>query len=149
LEGCYGCLLPNNKKLRLLDLSNLPPVPSIFDQRMNYLSSTIIFLHEFVRELSKPINKDGTEHTEYVPTQVFTEYIRHIFRDRDGYPIDGIKYLSAKEDQKSCCVLFVTNEQCCGSIINNTSEDNIHNSECLLLLRDAERKRVFKIRGLN
>lgn len=136
------------KKLRLLDLSNLPPVPSIFDQRMNYLRSTIIFLREFGRELSKSIKKDGTEHIEYVPTQVFTEYIRHLFRDRDGHYIDGIKYLSAKVDQKSCCVLFVTNEQCCGSIVD-TSEDNITNPECILLLRDAERKRVFKIGGLD
>lgn len=133
------------KKLRLLDLSNLPPVPSIFDQPMNYLRSTIIFLHEFARELSKPIRKDGTEHIEYVPTQVFTEYIRHLFRDRGGYPMDGIKYVSAKADQESCCVLFVTNEQCCGSIINDTSEDNITTPECILLLRDAERRRVFKI----
>lgn len=137
------------KPLRLLDLSNLPPVPSLFDQRMNYLISTIIFLHEFARELSKPIKKDGTEHIEYVPAQVFTEYIRHLFRDRAGNPLDGIKYASAKADHKSCCVLFITSEQCCGSIINDTGENNITNPECMLLLRDAERKRVFKIGGLN
>lgn len=137
------------RPLRLLDLSNLPQVPSIFDQRMNYLRSTIIFLHEFARELSKPINKDGTEHVEYVPTQVFTEYIRHIFRDREGNPLDGIKYSSAKSDRKSCCVLFVTNEQCCGSIINDTNGDIVTNPQSILLLRDAERKRVFKIGRLN
>lgn len=134
--------------LKLLDLSNLPQVPSLFDQRMNYLRSTIIFLHEFAYELSKPINKDGTEHIEYVPTQVFTEYIRHLFRDRYGDSLNGIKYVSAKANQKSCCVLFVNNEQCCGSI-SNPSEDNVSNPECVLLLQKAERKRVFKIRGAN
>lgn len=137
-----------NKALKVLNLSNLPQVPSLFDQRMNYLRSTIIFLHEFARELSRPINKDGTEHIEYVPTQVFTEYIRHLFRDREGNSLDGIKYVSAKSNQQSCCVLFVNNEQCCGSV-TNSGADNVANPECILLLQKTERKRVFKIRGAN
>jgi hypothetical protein len=136
------------KVLKLLDLSNLPQVPSLFDQRMNYLRYTIIFLHEFAYELSKPIIKDGTEHIEYVPTQVFTEYIRHLFRDRYGDSLNGIKYVSAKANQQSCCVLFVNNEQCCGSI-SNPSDGDVANPECVLLLQKAERKRVFKIRGAN
>lgn len=136
------------KTLRLLDLSNLPQMPSLFDQRMNYLRSTIIFLHEFSRELSKPIEKDGTEHIEYIPTQVFTEYIRHLYRDLTGHRLDGIKYVSSQSDQKSCCVLFVSNEQCCGSIVD-TSEDNITNPGCTLLLRDIKRKRVFKVGRFN
>ncbi|MBB5645914.1 HEPN-associated N-terminal domain-containing protein [Pedobacter cryoconitis] len=96
----------NKEKLFLLDLTKLPALPSIFDpaKRNNYFS--IMFLEKFVQDLSKPIEKDGSEHIEYVPTQIITEYFRYTYEDRTGGSVDGIIYPSSKLGGKYACVLF-------------------------------------------
>jgi len=104
------------RELRLLDLTSLPPTPSVFladafEQRIR-----ITFLKRFARDLKKPIARDGREHIEYVPTQVVTEYFRHIFRDESGRGVDGILYRSAKTANGVNCVLFCENENCCDAI---------------------------------
>lgn len=104
------------RPMRVLNLTNLPEIPSIFDQNRNHLRSSLIFLRGFVGELSKPINKDGFEHIEYVPTQVFTEYIRHLFKSTNGASVEGILYPSARHTNGVSCVLFIENEQCCDKV---------------------------------
>jgi len=104
------------RELRLLDLTSLPPTPSVFladafEQRIR-----ITFLKRFARDLEKPIARDGREHIEYVPTQVVTEYFRHIFRDESGRGVDGILYRSAKTANGVNCVLFCENENCCDAV---------------------------------
>lgn len=102
--------------MMVLDLSNLPEIPSIFDKNLSHLRSSLIFLHGFVRELSKPINKDGFEHIEYVPTQAFTEYIRHLFKTFNDASIEGILYPSSRHAGGISCVLFIENDQCCDKV---------------------------------
>jgi HEPN/RES N-terminal domain 1/RES domain len=102
--------------LRVLDLTNLPQTPSVFladafEQRIR-----ITFLKRFVRDLQKPIARDGREHIEYVPTQVVTEYFRHVFEDEEGRRLDGILYRSAKTAGGVNCVLFCENENCCDNV---------------------------------
>ena len=98
--------------LRFLDLTNLPSIPSIFDPDRINDRINIKFVRSFVREVIKPIEKDGREHIEYVPTQVFTEYIRHLYRDYQGNLLDGIIYPSSQLGVGSCCVLFLGQEGC-------------------------------------
>lgn len=117
------------RPMTVLNLSNLPEVPSIFDRANNHLISSIIFLRSFSRELSKPINKDGFEHIEYVPTQVFTEYVRHFFKLGDHASIDGILYPSSRHDGGVSCVLFIENAQCCDEIQTQLDEQNIRNTQ--------------------
>lgn len=100
-------------ELNLLDLTALPEVPSIFDDNRNYLRSTIIFLRAFVNDLSKPVEKDEKAHIEYVPTQVFTEYIRHVYKSDDNIILGGILYPSAVNRDSISCVLFIENDECC------------------------------------
>lgn len=100
------------ENLLVLDWSNLPEVPSIFDMGKSHLRSTLIFMKEFVDELSRPVVKDRMENIEYVPTQIFTEYIRHQYADKEGNPIEGIVYPSSRNPDGICCVLFMYNEQC-------------------------------------
>lgn len=69
------------------------------------------FLPEFAKDLSAPIHRDGREHIEYVPTQVFTEYVRHMLSASDGAPIHGIRYTSSK-DGNACFVIFADQRQC-------------------------------------
>lgn len=99
-------------ELRLLDLTDLPPVPSIFDSVLRDQLNGIAFLHHFQRDLVQPISRDGYEHIEYVPTQIVTEYIRHVFRTKDQKSLDGILYRSSKQSNGIACVLFIDGSNC-------------------------------------
>lgn len=108
--------------LRVLDLTALPPVPSLFDQSKRSIRAGIIFLYSFVKDVSKRIIKDGIEHIEYVPTQIFTEYFRHIFFDEHGKKINGILYRSSKHNDEVACVLFLENKNCADSTTSAGSD---------------------------
>ena len=102
----------NVKTLKILDLTTLPEVPSLFDESRNYLRSILIFMREFVRDLSRPISKDGMVHIDYVPTQMFTEYIRYVHQDINGDNINGIIYPSSQKAGGKAIVLFLENKNC-------------------------------------
>lgn len=122
------------RELILLDLTSLPDVPSIFDEHRGYLRPTIMFLSAFVEELRKPIEKDDKAHIEYVPTQVFTEYIRHAYKF-DDTRFEGIIYPSAVNASGISCVLFVKNDDCC----DKTSKER-EGKPYTLTLNDVERR---------
>ena len=94
------------KPMRVIDLTAVPPVPSVFDRQRAEQRVPSLFLRGFVRDFVKPVKKDGREHIEYVPTQIVTEYVRRVFRDRSGEKVHGIIYPSSVEDGLSC-VLFL------------------------------------------
>lgn len=101
----------NVKKLIVLDLSILPSEPSIFDDDKRLQREAIIFLQEFVDEITKPLQKDGREHINYVPSQVVSEYFAKVFKlggeeQEEGVSIDGIVYPSAVIDGGKNIVLF-------------------------------------------
>lgn len=98
--------------LQIIDLCNLPSVPSIFDDAKRKSRYKTLFLSEFVREISREIDRDGYEHVDYVPTQVITEYFRYVVPEIAHYNVDGIIYPSAKKGGKNCCVLFFDNKEC-------------------------------------
>jgi HEPN/RES N-terminal domain 1/RES domain len=100
------------RELNILDLVELPVVPSLFDTQLLELRPAILFLHRFARELSQPVAPDDAEHIEYVPTQIVTEYFRHAYEPEFGARVDGIRYRSAVMDGDVCVVLFVDNELC-------------------------------------
>jgi hypothetical protein len=99
------------ENMHVLDLTNLPVVPSLFCPS-RYLRPTVGFLHSFLSDLSKPIKKDDRMHTEYVPTQIVTEYFRYSFHRDEGPPIRGILYPSSRAKDGTACVLFFTREEC-------------------------------------
>ena len=82
----------SKKELRLVDLTKLPNVPSIFDETKNHSRDVIFFMKSFITEISLPIlQKDSV--LEYLPTQVVTEYIRY----NPDLNVDGMIYNSAKD----------------------------------------------------
>ena len=99
------------EKFHVLDLTSIPSIPSIFDDEMREMRSTLVFLDYFRRDLSQPITKDGREHVDYVPTQVMTEHFRYLFKDTMGDRIEGIIYPSSINNGQSC-VFFFRNEDC-------------------------------------
>lgn len=104
--GCFKTVTP----LYILDLVDIK-VPSFFNKDAYDSRYSLIFLSKFARDLSEPIQRDGREHIEYVPTQAFTEYVRWEMKTNDGQSIDGIRYQSSKNN-KSCYVLFCEQDEC-------------------------------------
>lgn len=99
------------RDLLVLDLADLPGVPSVFDVDRHALIHTLRFLHAFADDISGPIARDGREHIDYVPTQIVTEYFRRVFLTADGVALDGIVYRSSKNEQRAV-VLFCENRGC-------------------------------------
>lgn len=97
----------SNKELKLVDLTKLPTVPSIYDEKKNHYIDTIFFLKEFIEDLSKPVTASDSA-TEYVPTQVVTEYIKF----NPSLKADGIIYPSSKGKSLENIVLFKDYEEC-------------------------------------
>lgn len=87
------------KQLRVVDLTRLPPTPSIFDAASRDLLPGVTFLRDFVDDFVAPISRDGREHIEYVPTQIVTEFVRYRLRTKDDENVHGILYRSSKHDK--------------------------------------------------
>jgi len=95
------------RDIKVLDLSRLADaIPSIFDIENRGLRESSIFLNYFVTEISKPFFSDGSHHIEYVPTQIFSEYLNHVYKTPDDESVDGIIYRSAANDGGRNIVLF-------------------------------------------
>ena len=97
------------KPLLVLDLVDIPPIGSYWDAGERVRRRELAFLHEFTEAVSIPIEADGREHVEYVPTQVMTEFFRYEFLAYDG-SLAGIRYRSAKAPDGVCVVLFAGHE---------------------------------------
>ena len=129
----------NLRPLRVLDLSTIEVVPSLFDTERRHRRMALIFLRHFAEEISKPIS-DSERPYEYVPTQVMTEYFRHLFHqpreihipsfplpfEGDSIPhpsppsaymetnpqLDGIAFRSSKRVGGVNFTLFIEPEMC-------------------------------------
>lgn len=90
------------KDVRILDLTNLPSLSYWGKGNIGEME----FLHDFSKEVSRPIDQDDKIHIEYIPTQAFTEYIKYRFKDHDGSSLDGIMFNSSKPNAGKNVVLF-------------------------------------------
>jgi len=104
--ACFKALRP----LRLLDLTANREPASFFSVGRKERHA-IRFLQGFAKSLSQPITRDGSQHIDYVPTQVFTEYVRYELKTSDDNMLDGIVYNSSK-NKGVCYVIFATQEDC-------------------------------------
>lgn len=100
------------REFPVVDLTRIPSVPSIFDSARRESRPDIIFLNHFMRDFQAQVTKDGREHIDYVPTQIVTEYIRHLYSHPDYGVVRGVLYSSVRGEGE-CCVLFFDNDQCC------------------------------------
>jgi hypothetical protein len=99
--GAWQCA----RSLQVLDLSELPPVPSLFAASREWRGA-LLFLREFVKSIRAPVVHDGGEHIEYVPTQILTDHFRKEVAALDGSPLDGIVYPSARRLGGKSLVVF-------------------------------------------
>lgn len=97
----------SSETLTVIDLSDLPEPPSTFDQVRQQDREGHLFLHAFVREISKPVTKNGSEHVDYVPSQVVCEYFTQVFRPlNEADRVDALLYPSAVRPGGKNLVLF-------------------------------------------
>lgn len=114
------------RRATLLDLTCIPPVPSLFDSASENVEAprrmVLIFLHHIAGELSRPIERNERAHVEYVPTQVVTEYIRDqlVWENRR---VDGIKYSSSSNPGHASYVLFADQSNVLSTPASRWSED--------------------------
>lgn len=99
--------------LLLVDFTTPPPKPSILDKGTTHERGEVDFLLGMIIDVSKSIEKDNRIHTEYVPTQVVAEYIRHRLHV-NGQRVDGIVYSSSKGSGNNF-VIFVDDRYIEGS----------------------------------
>ncbi|HCF6599863.1 TPA: RES domain-containing protein [Pseudomonas aeruginosa] len=92
------------RDLRIVDLSRSFSAPSLFDPELQRLRPYFSFMRDFVEDFTKPIERSDRAHADYVPTQVVTEYFRHVCRTDDDHQIDGIIYSSAKTGDKAIVI---------------------------------------------
>jgi RES domain-containing protein len=97
-------------EVRVLDLTALPDIPSIFDEDVAERRQVLLFLNRFVHAITQPVLRDGSEHIDYVPSQVVSEYFSQVHRF-DGHCLAGIVYPSAVRDGGKNAVLFPPDPQ--------------------------------------
>jgi hypothetical protein len=104
-----GAKWTNTRPLKILDLSRLPEPPSFFAQ-VRYDRDHLLFLRRFVESITQPVEHDGREHIEYVPSQIVTEYFRHRYRMQENSAMDGIQYPSAQCRRSRSVVIFASQD---------------------------------------
>ncbi|MCX4539016.1 HEPN-associated N-terminal domain-containing protein [Streptomyces sp. NBC_01669] len=92
----------------VVDFTDLPPVPSLFDRGRAKDRRPLMFLRDFAAQLTAPA-RSTYEQIDYVPTQVVTEYLLHVFRPEA--PVSGLLYTSSLTG-KMAAVIDVPNERC-------------------------------------
>lgn len=119
-------------------------MPSVFDRYKRHLIDPLRFLRLFVEDITKPVtrerNKDGklTEQIEYIPSQIVTEYFRHVFKTNTNEAVNGIIYQSTKNMEGKCCVLFLTKTEC-------TDDQNAGDKWMLLSNIETKRQSIVSL----
>ncbi len=97
------------KPLEIIDLTQLPSAPSLFDVAHKDAREQALFAQAFVEAISAPVRKDGHEHIDYVPSQVVCEYLAQIFEPTTGTKLGGLIYPSAVHPGGKNLVIFPAN----------------------------------------
>ncbi|MES2096822.1 MAG: HEPN-associated N-terminal domain-containing protein [Pseudomonadota bacterium] len=106
------------RPVSLLDLSKLPRIPGFFANGSRSRRLKLAFLHDFRDDIVKPVPRDERVHVDYLPTQVFTEYLRDV--EFGGVKLDGIRYPSATGTGGTNVVLFAAR----GDVVGVPADDH-------------------------
>ena len=101
------------RPIRILDLANLPEVPGFFSTAYRMERSVLRFLSDFAELIIQPVDRNDRINVDYIPTQVFTEFIRD-FHFKAG-KIDGLRYRSATGENGTNYVLFAGQKDVVGA----------------------------------
>lgn len=110
------------RETRILDLASMPAVPGFFSEASREERYALSFLHDFAKVIIQPVARDNRTHIDYIPTQVFTEYLRDYPFD-DG-KIDGVRYRSATGEAGTNVVMFATQANLAGGAADDEFEED-------------------------
>ena len=96
----------------VVDLTEVPPTPSLFDEARRAERPRLGFLNGFATDVSQPLRPEDEQQTEYVPTQIICEYLRHHWRTSDGHRPVGLMFRSARQRETVNVVYFIGPEGC-------------------------------------
>ena len=117
------------KEITIIDLTLAYgiPLPSFFDidKAKRTKRKDLIFIQELSATLSEPVDKDGREHTDYVPTQILAEYIKK------QKSIHGVIYESSKNPEGKNIALFFSQKN-----ISEDTQDTINSNVYLKFIKD-------------
>lgn len=100
------------RDLWYLDLTAARPVPSIFDMTAGGDRPWFLFLAAFADDASEPATP-GSADVSYVPTQIFTEYVRDVMTaPSTGEAIEAIRFTSSTRPEGACLTVLVGPEGC-------------------------------------
>ncbi|MFE7229941.1 HEPN-associated N-terminal domain-containing protein [Streptomyces sp. NPDC057596] len=129
------------QRFTLIDLTGrkIPSIPSEFDVDRFAERHGILFLRDFIKDLTAPI-RESYEQIDYVPTQILTEYLLKVHQREHGR-VSGLMYTSAVTG-KTCVVLDVPNKRCIDQDeqIERFADDKLH------FKMDAASMTTFKIK---
>lgn len=108
-DRIYVACFTLTKSIQVVDLTKLPLPPSIFEVGKKQDREKWLFAQAFADEISTPVNKNGQEHIEYVPSQVVCEYLAQVFEPHTGGALAGLIYPSAAYDGGRNLVIFPSN----------------------------------------
>jgi hypothetical protein len=123
-----------SRDCRILDLANLPNIPSLFDDARRDDRWALSFLHAFRDRIIVPVVPDDRMHIDYVPTQIVTEYLRLWF-PAEGEDINGVIFPSSRRLGGSCAALFVDGAHC-----RERTEDCRQTDELCLVLTTFDKR---------
>lgn len=98
-----GLIVGTFETVKVLKVIDLTAIPEQSFWVKNWQENQ--FLHHFNENITKRVDPKDTNHLQYIPTQVFTEFLRYMFRDAKGEQVDGLIYGSSKTTEKNI-VLF-------------------------------------------
>lgn len=104
-------IFKNTRELVLVNISLIDDieVPSFFDIENYEKRMLISFIRKFKFEISKRV--PGNDKLDYIPTQVVTEFFRHVYK-YSGEKVDGVIYPSSMRKNSDCIVIFAENKDC-------------------------------------
>ena len=130
------------RTLWILDLSSLPLVPGIFNGSSSTDRQGIIFLRALTSDISKPISRDGHEHYEYVPTQIFAEYFKRVLKV-NRRSIDGIAFRSSRPGATISYCIFTGPEGCADDFrAKEAAKFSFSKKKRVLVLDQVQRRTV-------
>ena len=88
------------RELSVVDLTSLE-----CDFWMESLWQETLFLKRFHKEITKAI-KPEDEEVEYIPSQIFTEYLRYLCKNKNGNAYDGIIYRSSLTNERNVALFY-------------------------------------------
>ena len=98
------------RNITVVDLTNAPRVPSLFDVEDRHRRPAIRFMHDFIEDVRRVADPTDRLDLDYIPTQIISEFFRYELDDPTG-PVLGVLWRSSKDAEVTCCVIFASNSE--------------------------------------